>query len=31
MGEQDFKPVEEFREIVSHLKKLMLANMEMGG
>jgi DNA polymerase len=30
MGEQDFKPVEEFREIVSHLKKLMLANMEMG-
>jgi DNA polymerase len=30
MGEQVFKPVEEFREIVSHLKKLMVANMEMG-
>ncbi len=30
MGEQVFKPVEEFREIVSHLKKLMAANMEMG-
>ncbi|MGD8983465.1 MAG: uracil-DNA glycosylase [Desulfobacteraceae bacterium] len=30
MGEQVFKPVEEFRDIVSHLKKLMEANMEMG-
>jgi DNA polymerase len=30
MGEQVFKPVEEFREIVSHLRKLMVANMEMG-
>ena len=30
MGEQVFKPVEEFREIVSHLKKLVAANMEMG-
>jgi DNA polymerase len=30
MGEQIFKPVEEFREIVSHLKKRMAANMEMG-
>ncbi|MGD8226900.1 MAG: uracil-DNA glycosylase [Desulfobacteraceae bacterium] len=30
MGEQGFKPVEEFREIVSHLRKLMVANMEMG-
>ena len=30
MGEQVFKPVEEFREIVSHLKKLIKANMEMG-
>jgi DNA polymerase len=30
MGEQVFKPVEDFREIVSHLKKLMEANMEMG-
>ena len=30
MGEQAFKPVEEFREIVSHLRKLMVANMEMG-
>ena len=30
MGEQVFKPVEEFREIVGHLKKLVVANMEMG-
>jgi uracil-DNA glycosylase family 4 len=30
MGEQVFKPVEEFREILSHLRKLMVANMEMG-
>ena len=30
MGEQVFKPVEDFREIVSHLKKLVTANMEMG-
>ncbi len=30
MGEPIFRPVEEFREIVSHLKKLMEANMEMG-
>jgi uracil-DNA glycosylase family 4 len=30
MGEQVFKPVEEIREIVSHLRKLMVANMEMG-
>jgi DNA polymerase len=30
MGAQVFKPVEELREIVGHLKKLMVANMEMG-
>jgi uracil-DNA glycosylase family 4 len=30
MGEQVSKPVEEFREIVSQLRKLMVANMEMG-
>jgi uracil-DNA glycosylase family 4 len=30
MGEQVFRPVEEFIEIVGHLKKLILANMEMG-
>ncbi|MGD9031667.1 MAG: uracil-DNA glycosylase [Desulfobacteraceae bacterium] len=30
MEEQVFRPVEEFREIVSHLKKLVVANMEMG-
>ncbi len=30
MGEQVFKPLEEFREIVGHLKKLIVAHMEMG-
>lgn len=30
MGEEIFRPVEEFREIMGHLKKLMVANMEMG-
>lgn len=30
MGEPIFRPVEAFREIVGHIKKLMEANMEMG-
>jgi uracil-DNA glycosylase family 4 len=30
MGEQVFRPVEDCIEIVGHLKKLILANMEMG-
>ncbi|UCF56858.1 MAG: uracil-DNA glycosylase [Deltaproteobacteria bacterium] len=30
MGEEIFRPVEEFREIIGHLKRLMVANKEMG-
>lgn len=30
MGDQVFRPLEEFREILGYLKKLMVANMEMG-
>ena len=30
MGEAVSEPIEEFREIIGHLKRLMMANMEMG-